>query len=371
MNINCTNGIKFLNNFKLNNAQKPSFQGYVIKDSFERQQTNNPDEISFNDFLHKYNYSENQATREIQSGELRIISDESLDKITKRTSFLRSVIDLKSPDTIATLEKHLKLKPVQSDMILNATTGYYPPVSVQYLSKLGYGSPKELAILIKKGYLEGNIKKINTPEGEKTSCTVDLSSKANKAKLQNLRERNGNTIEVSKFAKTLGLTMKELEQKTLDGEVEIIPRFIYPEDYKKVFYSLNNPKNKEFLEKRQFEQELIQQNKMTRSDMSLKMKLIWYFAPNTRLVAHKLAMQNGLAKIAIAKSKKGIELDEHEKEALNAYYNSIWSKAGIMEYKKAREWGEVVYEDYKKGGIEAIEDPELREFILNIVNSEE
>ena len=85
------------------------------------------------------------------------------------------------------------------------------------------------------------------------------------------------------------MTIKELENHTLNDEIEIVPRFIYPEDYKKVFYDLSNPKNKEFVEKRLFELELIQKNKMTKADLSLKMKLIWHFAPRTKAIARKLA----------------------------------------------------------------------------------
>lgn len=328
--------------------------------------------INASNFALRYNYYGFGVAKAVNNGEIKLLGADKFKEMFNSTSYDSFLIDLSNPINIEGVKKHMKLTPIQDNEIFNAPLGKLPPVSVNYLAKLGYGTPKQIAKLVESGYLNGYIKTQQTHEGEKKQYYVNLATNMNVKKLLDMREQNPNTVDMMTFAKMLGVTKAQLKEMTLSGEIEIIPRYIFNEDYCKVFYSLNNSKNKSALDKKLFEKELITKHKKgARSEDTFRMKIAWYFAPKTRKIAKELAKNDGYLKYILKKLDDGASLSDKEHIKLLSYYKEMWNRAGIEEYQSALELSSIIYKEYKAKGIETIDNPKLREFILGLENRQE
>lgn len=244
------------------------------------------------------------------------------------------------------------------------------------LEKMGFGNLNLLYKLVKKGELKGRLEKVQTPEGEKTAVYVDLKDYKTPEILNKIRA-NTPVSNLSQFAKELGLTQKQLLQYALDGEVDVISRYLFKSDSTTRYFDKRTPKNKAFIERILFENEVKKQlekeqtefkkqRKIERMDalskfQSFKMSLVWHFCPKTREVASNMAKSDGyLCSLLVKDAQKEEELTKNEEIKVNSYRKQLWSTVGSDELKEGFKKANEILNLYSSEGIDTIEDEEIR-----------
>lgn len=284
------------------------------------------------------------------------------------------LIDPKNPKNIAAAERFRALCPKDSKFFGQRK------INVTDLSKLGYGSPKELANLIKSGEIEGEIKIIGQNEKGQNiiQATVDTASAKTKLLLRNLRERR--CIELHDLSQRSGIKETQLENAVLSGEMETVER-LFTFDSKNPILDTTNPKNIAAFDKIQFEKKLQREAMEAKTaakneEISLRTKLAWYFCPNTRTVARQAFAQSDMGKIqneitsmktllnnpelkpedVEALEDKLIKLYAQEDTELKKVFGSMWKTAGSDEYKTAIKKAKEIIAQVKTSGINSIQD---------------
>lgn len=297
------------------------------------------------------------------------------------------MLDIDNPTNKKTIEKHLKTTPMRSEKYFKQpkNTGEAKKsimVPVTYLSKLGFGSPVELANLIQKGEIAGIVEKVYVDGALKYKVAADIAPYiASEDKLKLRREINPYIVEANEFVKNLNIRHSDLKAAMLEDEVQIVPEFIFEDDYDKVFINLNEPKNQNFIEKTFFEQEAaneikriqklkrkeeIRENKKNTFDLrqSKKMKIAWQLCPNTRAVAIKEAENDGYLASVLEKKSDGEDLTQADEIKLNSYRKSFWKAAGTGEFKRAVYEASRIMEQFEKEGIDSIKNEEIKNILL-------
>ncbi len=296
------------------------------------------------------------------------------------------VFDLTDEINKSTLVQHARLNPVPSKKYYKneSVNGNMEPiyVPVTYLSKLGYSSANHLAELLRTKQLPGIYERVQTPQGDKIRALVDIMPYSNSEYvLSILRGSNPNIVSTSKLAKNLNIRKTDLDEAILNGELDIIPEYIFKDDSKCVFINLRDEKTKAFVDKKQFENSLLQAqrkeaakaDRLVRDELNspiqrLRMKIIWSLCPMTRFVASDLAKQDGYVSSIIAKNLPDEELPPKEQVILAKYRKSYWSEAGTEEFSLAHKKASEYIELYKTKGIDAIDDPIIRNLFLDFEN---
>ena len=288
-----------------------------------------------------------------------------------------NLIDPTNPKNIAAVERFKKLYPKNSKFFGERK------INVTNLSKLGFGSPKELVGLIKTGELEGEIKVVGKNEKGQNiiQATVDTASGKTKFLLRSLRERR--CIELRELSQKSGIKETKLEEAVLSGEMETVDR-LFAFDSKNPIIDTTNPKNVAAFDKMQFEKKLQREatqakNAARNEEMSLRTKLAWHFCPNTRAVASQAFAQSDMAKIQkeIASIKtllenpnlnpeeveiledKLIKLYTQEDAELKKVFGSMWKTAGSEEFKTAIAKAKEIIAQVKTSGIKSIQDEKI------------
>ena len=276
-----------------------------------------------------------------------------------------------------------KRKPSDKYFSMNTASTKERYIPASYLRKLGFYSVKGLTRLVQEGKLRGIIQEKQTPNGIKQEALIDLNDFDNYKKLLHLREMNKNTQTMQEFAKSTGITQKNLLYAIMNSDVDIIQETIFAYDLDHIYIDLTNPKNKQFYEQCRFEQEVIRQLKQTQAQQarkekeaqriqnkdinekfsSLRMKLVWYFCPNTKKIASTMASRDGYLCKLLIKESENEDLTPHEKIKVNSYRKNMWLKAGTKELKAGFKKADEIIETFKSGGIEAIEDENIKEIV--------
>lgn len=284
------------------------------------------------------------------------------------------LIDPKNPKNIAAAERFKTLCPKDSKFFEQTK------INVVDLSKLGFGTPKELANLIKSGEIEGEIKIIGQNERGQNiiQATVDTTSAKTKLLLKNFRDRR--CLELRELSQRSGIKETQLENAVLSGEMETVER-LFTFDSKNPIIDTTNPKNIAAFDKMQFEKKLQREAMQAktaarREEISLRTKLAWYFCPNTRAVAGQAFAQSDMKKIQteITSIKemlnnpnlkpedvevledKLIKLYAQEDTELKKVFGSMWKTAGSEEYKSAIKKAKEIIAQAKTSGIGSIQD---------------
>ena len=276
-----------------------------------------------------------------------------------------------------------KRKPVHKYLVLDQTCAGERYIPATYLKKLGFYSVKGLTRLVQEGKLTGIIKEQTTSDGIKQQAYIDLKDFGNYTKLLKLREKNPNTKTLSEFAKLAGVTQKKVLLAVMNSDVDIIQETIFASDLDHIYIDLTKPKNKQFCEQCRFEQELIKQIKeaqaqQTRKDkeaqriqnkdineklQSLKMKLVWYFCPDTKKTASIMASSDGYLCKLLIKDSEDETLTPNEQRKVNSYRKNMWLKAGTQELKEGFKKANEIIELIKSSGIDSIEDENIKQII--------
>ena len=244
------------------------------------------------------------------------------------------------------------------------------------LEKMGFGNLNLLYKLVKNGELKGRLEKTQTPEAEKIAVYVNLQDCKTPKILNKIRD-NTPVSNFSQFAKELGLTQKQLFQYALDGEVDVIGRYLFKIDSTTRYFDKRTPKNKAFIERILFENKLKEQlkkeqiesdkqRKIERMDalskfQSFKMSLVWHFCPKTREIASNMAKSDGyLCSLLVKDAQKEEELTKKEEAKVNSYRKQLWNTVGSDELKEGFKKANEILNLYSSKGIDAIEDDEIR-----------
>ena len=319
--------------------------------------------ISAFDFMKKYNVSEDNLRKYVKEGKINPFLRE------RENLGFNFLIDMSDDTNVQGLKSHTKLNPVPSEKYYVGMTQRQIPklVPVQYLSKLGFGEPKELFRMVKSGVLKGEIKEKITPEGRKYIVQADVAPIESERILMIKRSENKNLFTIGNFAKRNGIKKERVIEALNQGELEIIPEYIYDLDHKTPILNLRNPKNAEFLEKLNFEREIeakLQEKKREskNSRQSVKMKIVWYMCPNTINTAKTLAGERPWLFPVFEKQETEGEdaLDDKETRAVRSFYKDMWNISGVEEFSTATKKAEEILKIYEKSGIDTIEDTNIR-----------
>ena len=341
---------------------------------------------NFEELLFEYNITKGRLESLIKEGQLIPLESTYKDGDT----FDSFIFDITDEENNKVLTEHTNLNPVPSKKYYKKSSndGIIKPimVPVTYLSKLGYSSAKQLANMIKNGNLPGTLEKVETQNGPKIRALVNIGPYLeSKVKLNELRQHNKNVISTSELAKNLRIRKLDVDEALLNGEIEIIKEYIFPEDSKKVLIDLSNPQNSEFVDRKIFENQLLEEIKTQRQaelkqqniqrlkasslTNSLRMRIVWELCPMTRLIASSEAQKDGYVCSIIAKEAEDEELNEKEQIVLNSFRKKVWSKSGIEEFKQAQAKATEYIKTYKAQGIEAIDDETIRRIISEFYSS--
>ena len=288
------------------------------------------------------------------------------------------LIDLTDEASVKSLEKLNRFICKKSKYFWDGNTSKKPILApASHLERLGYGTVPMLRKMVQDGYLKGRVDIVDTSEGKKYRTQIETTDIYNYKKLINLKEKNPALITFEALAKELGITKAELMQSIMADEAEIMPQCLFCYDREHKFINKTTPKNKEFIQKKLFEKELSAQlkenerkqkelerikNKDIHSKMlSMRMKLVWYFCPDTRENASKMAENNGYLCELLAKDREKEELTQKEQIIVNSYRKQVWEKSGTQELRAAFKKADEVLEKYYKYGIDSIEDEQIKE----------
>jgi len=329
--------------------------------------------MDMGEFCSRYNFRESEFVSLFASGKLICFDRDDLIRKNKK-----NLIDISDEINLRTLQEHLKTTPIRSKQYYKSADGIYNNmVPVTYLSKLGFGTSQQILKAIQDKKLKGAYNFFETKEGKKCVAQVDISSADSERYLQIMRDENKSVKDIKQLAKILHCSPSAIKEALLNDELEIIPEYIFSSDFRYSFIDLSNKKNKEFVDKTLFEYELEQSLKLTKKERenkyaSIRMKLVWALCPYTRKVAsEELKKQIWIKPIFDKKMQEGEEaLTSKEQIQLKSYFKDMWLKAGVDEYNNAISQAREILAQYKRGGIEAVSDPEMREILINILSDD-
>lgn len=322
----------------------------------------------------KYNMSHGKLVQLLQENRLKPLeaeykNGESLDSY---------IFDLSDENNLAVLNEHKKLNPVPSEKYYKEerTNGDRDPlyVPVTYLGKLGYSSAVHLAELLRTKKLPGIYEKVQTPQGQKIRAMVDITPfSESEYILSIMRNSNPNIVSTSALAKSLDMRKTDLDEAIKNDELQIIGEYIFPQDSKNVLVNLSDKKTKDFVDKKTFENMLIQSQRkellrankqkllqLNSPKYALRMQIVWALCPMTRHIASDFAKNDGYVSSIIAKNIPEEDLSAKEQVVLAKYRQRYWNAAGTDEYKAAHQKASEYIELYKSQGIDAIDNPKVR-----------
>lgn len=359
-------------------------------DDFEEKRKDMP---KLSEVARKYNIYDAKLAELINNKKLSFIGlypDNDLSQITHDR--LSWHVNMDSELTRETLDSCSKTIPTTAGKYYKGLSKRAELVPAGLLSKLGFGSPREIAELIRNKTIKGYILSKTDEEGKKKyKVLVDINNDRTEEVLKTLRYDNENTFELKQLAKFLGMKPRELEKYFADGKGQIVKHYLFSDDFNKVFVNLENPSNKELLDavqekkmaaidkevkridsivekRRQARMDAIEKDiaKIERAaDFSLKMKLVWSFCDNVRKTASTLAAHDPYLASIFEKIEEGKELTCEEKHDYLAYCKQIWGDEEREEFKQGFQLATEVIQKYRRQGIDSIEDPKIKEIILN------
>lgn len=261
-------------------------------------------------------------------------------------------------------------------------------VTVSYLSQLGYGTQKELFEEVKHKNLPGRIISVEEGGKEETIAFVAYKLVSTKGKLAYMKNQNKNIIGPEEFTKTARIDLTDLEDAILSGEVQNIREYIDSNDKDKFIFNLKNPKNIRYIQKKQFEYEILRQESRRQNNekSSLALTITWKLCPNTKKEAKSIGAKHPelieifekkqqIKEFEKRKSKGEVDpgetapyLTRQERIKLKMFYKQMWSQAGTQEYCDARERAKIAIKEYKESGFNNVKDEYIRQIIVDFYN---
>ena len=368
----CNNKYFVLNKTNIGNMLDTSYE--LNKENYGRLAKDGL--YSFSEVREKYGFSEKELNRYVQEGYIEPIK---LKNIATDEEEPVHVLDINNEKNQKGIERYKFLGSLVKESP-HLDKEYLP---VKYLVSLGFGSEKELLQLTKTKKLTGKTVPFKTKDGVKEEFCI-FYKKCAEGELQFLRNENKNVMDTEQFAKRARMSQTEVESAIVDGKLKIIPHYIFESDKDKLFIHLKYPQNAEFLDKKDFEYALIQEEKSKL--ISVRAKLAWALSGNTRKIAREIVganpelkeifqkrddLQDYLDRKEKGELKEGEmepRLTKEEKIKIKMFYKSVWEKAGTEEYKQSFERAKRTIIEYKQSGFDGIKDEEAKENFIQIIS---
>ena len=368
----CNNKYFVMNKTNIGNMLDTSYE--LNKENYGRLSKDGL--YSFSEIRKKYGLSEKEIYRYAQEGYFEPVK---LRNIATGEEEPIHVLDINSETNKKGIERYqFMCSFVKESPYINKD--YLP---AKYLVNLGFGTEKELQKFTKTRKLTGKIMPLKTKDGEKEELCIFIK-RAAEGELQFLRNENKNVMDVEQFAKRARMTQSEVEAAIVSGELQIIPHYIFESDKGKLFLHLKQSKNADFIDKKDFEYEMTQEEKNRL--ISARAKLAWKLAVNTRKISKEIVGANPELKAIFQKKdeledyldrkekgelKEG-EMEPHltreEKIKIKMFYKAVWEKAGTEEYKQSFERAKRTIMEYKQSGFDGIKDEEAKENLVQIMS---
>ena len=355
------------------------------KDAIDALNENKNNLIGFSRFRAKYDLSKGEFFKNLKLGRFERFSLN--DDVNKQGKPSR-IIDLSSEKNIQTLSNLDKLDNHSKILskLLSAERGEKIYVDISQLADFGISDFETITKAIEEEKIEGRISTTTDEDGnEKQTVKINLNSQRAQKFLKYLRSKQ--CMRADLFAKKYNIPMSEIEDAFFEGKIDFYPKALLPTDWGDRYVDLKSEKNIDYFNKILLQKELEKEilKKKTNDRLSLRMKLTWFLAPNTRAVAKELADGNNYLSYIISKKERieaQSELIEKEPDALieenidetetlsqqeiatlKAFYKDMWDKAGTEEYKQALKQASSVLRQVDKYGLDSVEDAEIRKFL--------
>ncbi len=297
------------------------------------------------------------------------------------------MLDKLDPINQALIAKVRRQRPIPSEKYYkgNSYLSAQPPkmVPVSYLSKLGFGDPKMLAQMILSGKLPGVCEKVEKGGQTKYSAKVDITPYIKSEEvLRDLRKKNPDVIKLQDLAQQMHLRPADIRYFMQNGDIDIIPEYIFWDDYNSVFINKKDPKNSVFLEELQLRKQLEEEvqreaetahseevqarKQQNESETSLRMKIAWHLCPYTREILKAEAQENKHLGLIIAKEENEEPLSQQEQIILNSYRKRVWETGHAKEaFSDSLSQAVAIMKQLKTEGIDSVSDPEIVKIIKN------
>ncbi|MBQ9150170.1 hypothetical protein IJX73_04480 [bacterium] len=301
-----------------------------------------------------------------------------IDKQTGKEVAIRA-IDWQSETTQAGLERLKKLydlTPRTSKGVESLKSQGKPVlVPLDYLSKIGFGTTKEIEEALKNYKIPTRM--IKSKDG--MVAAIDIDTPKARGVLGFLETSNKKVCSVEQMAQRAKTNATVIEDAILSGEIVPIRECIGSGE-KTIKINTATKKNQAFLDRMQFERELHRQE--NNSLTSLRSKLAWHFCPNTKTAASQAFAQNEELLKGIQKQIKELKdaladvnlkpeeveeleiqlekLTQQEEIATAKTYGLMWDIAGQDEYKAGMKRAQEIIKLIREQGIDAIEDEEVK-----------
>jgi len=334
--------------------------------------------ISYSEFAKKYGFDVQEIYRYVKEGFLQPLTLRNL--ISGDEIPVHIFDDEANIVNLNGIERHNKIRKLVSQSPY-CDKNYLP---VKYFAKLGFGDEKELLNSITNGKLKGKIIPTKTKDGIKDEQYIAYKSLSAMGWLKYLRNQNKNLMSFEDFAKLTRVDITDMEEALLEGEVQAIPHYIYKDDANKVLINLKHPKNIAFLEKKNFEYEMVKNENKEKS--SVVMKTAWALSHHTQEIKNSTISKMPEVKEIFSrmeelkdylKRKEKGELKEGELEPkitrsdrikIKTFYKIIWQEAGMEEFRTSIKRAKIGYKEYKEKGLDNVSDIEVKEIIRNIIS---
>lgn len=248
-------------------------------------------------------------------------------------------------------------------------------IPASYLQKLGFSNVKTLRKLVQAEILDGRIERKETPQGTKFKTSIIVKNTSCVPILRKLREEYG-ALTYVQLSKELGVTRNFIKDSIAKGELEIIPEYILVGDDKDLWIDTKNPKNKDYINKRLIEHEIMNQFKeegiiKRREKMNerailwnLIMQLAWNHFKEENQTGIDYSKHDSYLKYIQNKGFDENNLDFAQEENIEAFRKNFWKIAQTKEFKEGIKEADKTINKYNNSGIDSIDDEEIRKILI-------
>ena len=283
--------------------------------------------MTYKEFIKKYGFSLSELYRYLENGLLERLNLINMPENKETPVF---IINTASKTNKEGIERHNKLLNLtEKSPFLERTM-----LPGKYLENLGFGTEEEIINGIRSRLITGQVYNVRTKDGIKKEAKVMPEFLDTKLYLKRLRDENKNIININTFAKMANISITDAENEILEGNVKVIPHYLFPEDKGLIAINLRNEINKNYLDKKQFEKSII--NNGCEQTSSAIVQLAWEMCPKTKEIGSKLVEKNPSLKTIFTDSENRMVTSAESKQ-LKDFSISLWKEAGTEEYKKAIE----------------------------------
>lgn len=364
----------------------------INKENLEKLESAKNNIFTSSEIARKTNISSYEIDRSVKRG---LIHPFTLKDKERNEQVKTQFIDFTDEKNQAGFERAKKLSPQRSKHERGFWSRKPYLVNVIELSKLGYGTPKELATKVKEKKFPGEIRKVTTETGEtKIVAKVDLSVFGMQEELYFLKRNNCKTI--TELCEETRIPREKIENAILDGSLKAITEYLSFEDGRELFVNVRDLENVDKITQMTFEQRIeediikahkSEQKETLREEQSLMMKIAWHLCPKTQTNAKSLVAQNEEFKALFDKKRQLEEAFEKREQKgedtldliveytkfmldsekdMNKFFKRMWLTSGTEEFTQAMKKAREIVHIYKTKGIDAIEDIEIRMIIEDL-----